>query len=76
MENGNDFRSRVLTHLQSEILDPFVLDHWFRTELERHSEKGVYDILGGMREVHYSQGVGFWFMYGVDPITICIEMGY
>ena len=76
MGNKNDFRSKGLSHLQSEILSPFVLEHWFVTELERGYEKGLFELFLGMREVWYSQGVGFWFIYGFHPITICIKMGY
>ena len=72
---GFHFRSKGLSHLQSEIFSPLVLDHWFRTEFERHSEKGVFDIFLGMRDVWDSLRVGFWFAYGFDPITICIKMG-
>ena len=44
MGNKNDFGSKGLSHLHSEILGPFVLDHWFRTEFKRDSEKGPFDI--------------------------------
>ena len=75
MGNTNDFRSGGLPHLQSEILSPFVRDLWFRTEPERDSEKGLFEIFLGLREVRYSQRVGFCFPYGFDAISICIEMG-
>ena len=48
MRNKNDFRSKGLSHLQSDILSPSVLDHWFRTELERGSRKGLLGIFLGM----------------------------
>ena len=44
MGNKNDLSSKDLSHLHSEILGPFVLDHWFRTEFKRGSEKGPFDI--------------------------------
>ena len=75
MGNKNDYKSKGLSHLQSEILSPFILDHWFRTELERGSEKGLFYFILGMQDVGYSQGVGFWFPYVFDA-TICIKMGY
>ena len=74
MGNKNDFGSGGLSHLQSEILSPFVLERWFRTEFERSSEKGIFDIFLGVRDVGDSLGDGFWFAYGFDPITICIKM--
>ena len=61
MGNINDFRSEGLSHLQCEILSPFIVDHWFRTEFERDSEKGLFDFILGMREARYSQRGGFWF---------------
>ena len=76
MGNKNDFRSKGLSHLQSEILSPFVLEHWSVTELERGSEKGLFELFLRMREVWYSQVVGFWFLCGFDAIAICIKMGY
>ena len=76
MENRNDFRSGVRTHPQSEILSTFFREHWFRTEPERGPEKGLFEIFLGMREVRYSQRVGFCFQYGFDAIIICIEMRY
>ena len=76
MKNKNDLRSEDISHLQCEILNPFVLEHWFVTEPERGSEKGLFEIFLCRREVRYSQGVGFWFSYGFDAITKCIEMGY
>ena len=72
----NDFRSMGLSHLQSEILGPFVLDHRFKTEFKRHSEKGLFDTFFGMQDLWYTQRVGFWFPYGFDAITMCIEMGF
>ena len=47
MGNMNVFRSEGLSHLQSEILGPFILSHWFRTEFERGSEKGLLEIFFG-----------------------------
>ena len=73
----NDFRSMGLSHLQSEILGPFVLDHRFKTEFKSHSEKGlrVFDTAFGMQDLWYTQRVGFWFACGSGAITKCIEMG-
>ena len=75
---GTKMISRVggQSHLQLEILGPSVLDHWFRTEFERGSEKGLFVIYLGMQEVWYSQEAGVWFPFGFDAITVCIEMGY
>ena len=49
--NKNDFRNGVLTHLQSEILSPFVREHWFGTEFKRASEKWLFDIFLGMQDL-------------------------
>ena len=75
MRNKNGNRSGG-SHPELEIFGPFALDHWFRTEFERHSEKGLFVIFLGMQELRYSQGVGFGFTYGSDPIAMCVEIRY
>ena len=48
----------------------------FRTELVMHGEKALFDTIVGLRDVGNSQGVGVWFLHGLDPIAISIKMGY
>ena len=57
MGNKNDFKSKGLPHLQSEILSPLVLGHWFQTEFKRQSENGLFFIFLGMRNVWDCLGV-------------------
>ena len=62
---GFHFRSRGLSHLQSEIFSPLVLDHWFRTEFERKAYL-TYFWVCEMYGIPWE--VGFGFNMGLTPL--------
>ena len=68
MGNRNDFRSMGLSHLQSEILDPFVLEHRFKPEFKSHSEKALFDTFFGMQHLCIPNELGFGFYAVLMPL--------
>ena len=75
IEWRTEMTSGVRVHLISSLRYRVPLSFALRSE-PSWKETPRFDTILYLQDVGYSQGVGFWFLYGFDAITICIEMGY